>query len=636
MPSNYGDIENMGMFNLSPLLVLILDRDGNILDANEKSVQKLGYSVEELRTKNYFDITNDYYRSTAENCLKRLVADESRLFHAEQKFDSKYGKEIWGEVDAVCFSGESDSQKKILIQIYDNTEYRMAIDELQREEVKYLTLIENSEDAIIRLALDGKVLYANQAATEIYETRYDEFVGMNLNDINRNKDAFAEFKDGMYLAESGYNQHFSEIEIKSNGKTEFFDINLIPEKNQSGEVESILFSARNITSCKMAQMEKMAIEKQYIQTQKLEALGRLAGGVAHDFNNLLTGINGYVSLAKLDLGEDDPVYSVLHEIQGATFRASDLTRQLMVFSKKQVIDPKPINLNALVQSFHKVISKMVGESIHISNNFEAQPWMINADSGQLEQVLVNLVVNSADAMKDGGEIFIETKNVTIVQDSPGNIPEGKYLMLSVTDSGIGMDKEIADHLFEPLYTTKKKGKGTGLGLFTVYGIVKQHHGYIAIESEKGVGTTVKVFIPEFQADEKPNVLFTNDEWPRGKETILIVEDEKLVRSVAKRTLIRLGYNILEATDGADSMELIQNYNGKIDMLLTDVVMPGIGGLKLAGMVGKRFPDMKIIFSSGYSEELIADKEVLKQGMNFLKKPYSPQLLANKVREVFNS
>jgi signal transduction histidine kinase/ActR/RegA family two-component response regulator len=382
------------------------------------------------------------------------------------------------------------------------------------------------------------------------------------------------------------------------------------------------------------------IEQQLQQAQKLEAVGRLAGGISHDFNNILTAILGYSDLTLQRLLEGDPLKRNLLEIRRASERAAALTRQLLAFSRKQVLQPIVLDLNSVVLDLERMLARMIGEDIHLRTTLNHQLGNVKADPGQMEQVIMNLVVNARDAMPDGGKLTIETDNVILDEAYAQrhlSVSPGPYIMLAISDTGTGMPADIQEHLFEPFFTTKEAGKGTGLGLSTVYGIIKQSGGNIWVYSEIGKGTTFKIYLP--RVDEPAEKYTTGGlprEIPRGTETILLVEDSDVVRALAHEVLETSGFRVFEAPDPESAIAICERHTGSIDLLLTDLVMPGMGGTEMSAVLRRVKPRMRVLFMSGYTAEAIVNHGILEGGLNFIQKPFTPDALVLKVREVLDA
>ncbi|HEY5191461.1 MAG TPA: response regulator, partial [Candidatus Deferrimicrobium sp.] len=394
---------------------------------------------------------------------------------------------------------------------------------------------------------------------------------------------------------------------------------------------------QEIAAHKQAEQEKEKLQAELQQAMKMEAVGRLAGGVAHDFNNLLTVITGYSELLLQKIGKESPMHGEVEEIKRAGERAASLTQQLLAFSRKQIIEPKVIHLDHLVAEMHKMLTRLIGEDIALQATTGKSLGSVKVDPGQFQQILMNLVVNSRDAMPGGGTIVIETANVDLDEGYCALHPyvtPGRFVMLAVSDTGQGMSKEVKAHIFEPFFTTKEMGSGTGLGLATTYGAVHQAGGSIEVYSEVGIGTTFKIYLPRVdeEANQQGNDILPTD-LPGGTETVLLVEDEHTVRNLCSRILGGLGYQVMQARSGAEAVVAAAERADRIDLLLTDVVMPGMSGKELATRLVRHHPEMKVLFMSGYTDDAIVHHGVLDEGVSFIGKPYTPSALARKVREV---
>jgi PAS domain S-box-containing protein len=382
------------------------------------------------------------------------------------------------------------------------------------------------------------------------------------------------------------------------------------------------------------------LEEQLRQAQKLESIGRLSGGIAHDFNNMLTAINGYSDLTLRRLGAGDPLRHNIEEIMKAGERSAALTRQLLAFSRQQILLPVVLYLNEIITETMKMLQRLIGEDIELITVLSPDAGPVEVDPGQVTQVIMNLAVNARDAMPHGGKLTIETANVFLAPDYAsqhvGVLP-GAYVMLAISDNGTGMSAKTQQHIFEPFFTTKEVGKGTGLGLSTVYGIVKQSGGNIGVYSEEGIGTTFKIYLPRVVGQAKESKRRDSpDDFPRGTETILLVEDEEMVRSLTRQILEECGYTVLEAQNGVEAISLCEKQDCQIDLLMTDVVMPQMGGRELAERFARVYPWMKILFTSGYTDDAVVRHGVINAETNFIQKPFTPDRLAHKVRKVLDA
>ncbi|MFO7460169.1 MAG: PAS domain S-box protein [Desulfatiglandales bacterium] len=408
---------------------------------------------------------------------------------------------------------------------------------------------------------------------------------------------------------------------------------------EDGRIVKVIGNIIDVTEQKRAEEERLSLQEQLRQSQKVEAIGQLAGGIAHDFNNALTVILGNADMMLMDLNKENPLRGVVREIKKAGERASKLTQQLLAFGRKQILQPEVLNLNEVVLGMEKMLRRVIRENIELETNLAADIGPVEADPGQIEQVILNLAVNARDAMPTGGKLTIETKNVRLDKAyASGHVTmaSGSYVMLAVSDTGTGMTKEVQQKIFEPFFTTKEKGKGTGLGLSTVYGIVRQSQGTVWVYSEPGKGTTFKVYLPRVKKGITSRKDVTGEiKIPSGSETILAVEDDGLVRDVASRFLSSGGYNVLVAENGDEALRICREHQGPIHLLLTDMVMPGLGGKEIAERAKELRPELKVLFMSGYTDHAIVRNGILEEGIAFIQKPFTRQGLAWKVRGVLD-
>ena len=507
---------------------------------------------------------------------------------------------------------------------------KRADETLRLSEASFRLLFENNPLPTWVFDLETlRFMQVNDAAVQNYGYSREEFLGMQITDIRPPEDVadLTEFlkSDPFEGKTPGQWRH----RLKDGA---IIEVEITSHKLEFAGREAALVVAQDIT-------ERRVLERQLRQAQKMEAVGRLAGGVAHDFNNLLMVIKGHTELLLERARADDWHYRKVEQIQKAADRAAGLTRQLLAFSRMQMMQPKVIDINAVVTEMGKMLPRLIGEDIQLSILTDARLGTVKADPNQMEQVVLNLAVNARDAMPDGGKLVIETSNVNLdeayVRLHPP-LEAGNYVMLAVTDTGVGMDAETQAHIFEPFFTTKEKGRGTGLGLATVYGVVKQTGGYIWVYSEPGRGSTFKIYLPRVEELlEAQRPAKAPGDAPQGSETILLAEDERDVREVAREFLTLSGYTVLEAKDGAEAIEVAQRHPGPIHLLVTDMVMPGMGGRELALRLAPVRPDMRVIYMSGYTEYATVRQGELQNDEVLLTKPFTRSILARTVREVLH-
>jgi PAS domain S-box-containing protein len=523
------------------------------------------------------------------------------------------------------------SIKRALSESRLRKERELAVAALRTSEEQYRALFENTPYPMWVFDLDThKLLAVNGAAIAHYGYRREEFLALRIEDLRPPED-IPELERHLATRPSGYRTTGPWRHRKKDGT--------IIQVETSGH--EIPFAGRRAEFVVIDDVtERRRLEEQFRQAQKMEAVGRLAAGVAHDFNNLLTAILGTTDLMIEDVPADHPNREGLLDIRGAAERAAVLTRQLLTFSRQQVVSPRVLRLNELITDLVKLLRRLLGEDVTIATALTPDCGPVKADPGQLEQVIVNLSVNARDAMPNGGRLMLETKNVDLDGDYPTErvtIPAGRYVMLAVTDTGTGMDAKTKARIFEPFFTTKPVGKGTGLGLATVYGVVQQSGGYIWLYTEPGHGTSFKIYLPRVDAVETAAAADASLAGALdGSETVLVAEDEEAVRQIIEKALDAHGYRVLSARDGAEALERASVYAGQIDLLVTDVVMPDMNGRELSRRLVETRPNLRTLYLSGYTDDAILHRGVLQQGVAFLQKPFSLRMLARKVREVIEA
>jgi PAS domain S-box-containing protein len=516
-----------------------------------------------------------------------------------------------------------------------NAALRSVQENLRLSELNFRSLVTNAPYGICRCDATGKILDANPAFLELLGySSTTELVGQHIYDLYGDTDQWFFLADSLRSSEP-FRGLTAEWKRKDGTPTGVRVSGRSVANGREGGVVFELF-AEDIT-------ERRALEQQLRQSQKMEAVGRLAGGIAHDFNNLLMVISGYSEFLLERLGSEPDLRTPAQEIAGAAERASSLTRQLLAFSRKQMLAPKLVNLNSVVTENLKMLTRMIGEDIDLVMLPAESLWPVRADSGQIEQVIMNLAVNARDAMPSGGKLTLETSNVTLDEDYAryhAPLRPGEYVMIAISDTGIGMDSETQSHIFEPFFTTKGP-KGTGLGLSTVYGIIKQSGGYIWVYSEVGKGTTFKIYLPRVAATGETVIVQADGNREAravepGTETILVVEDEANLRYLARQYLEKQGYRVIEAADGAVAMQIAVAHEGVIHLLLTDVIMPGMNGRELAQRISEIRPNVKVLYMSGYTENVVGHNGTLDAGVRLLQKPFNLRDLKSIVREVLDT
>jgi PAS domain S-box-containing protein len=513
-----------------------------------------------------------------------------------------------------------------------NAALRAAQENLRRSEMNFRSLVTNAPYGICRCDSTGKILDANPAFLELLgRATVNEIVGEHIFGLYAENDRWFALADFLRSAEP-----FRGLTAEWKGKDTATTLVRISGRSVTDGRDGIVFElfAEDVT-------ERRALEDQLRQSQKMEAVGRLAGGIAHDFNNLLMVISGYSEFLLERLGAEPQLRGPAQEIASAAERASSLTRQLLAFSRKQMLAPRIVNLNDVATENIKMLTRMIGEDVDLVMVPGANLWPVRADAGQIEQVIMNLAVNARDAMPSGGKLTIETSNVTLDEAYArfhAPLPPGDYVMVAISDTGNGMDNETQSHIFEPFFTTKGT-KGTGLGLSTVYGIVKQSGGYIWVHSEVSRGTTFKIYLPRVastgEAATQVAVPVDYRKVEPGRETILLVEDEPNLRYLARQYLEKQGYRVIEAADGAVAVQIAVAHEGVIHLLLTDVIMPGMNGRELAQRISEIRPNVKILYMSGYTENVIGQNGTLDAGVRLLQKPFNLRDLKSVVREVLD-
>jgi hypothetical protein len=603
--------------------------DGRLLFVNQAYCRFQGKSREQLIGTSFFPTLTEQDREIPMQQFCSLTPADPI-----QAYDSKIllgnGKLVWQQCSVRALFDAAGRITEFQGVIQDITSRKESEEALRLGEERFRAILHSVVDGVIVLDSSGVVTLFNPAAERVFGRAGTQVLNLPFREL-LSSDDWAKYDD--------YLTHLSENPLKvievgavrSSGGS--LPIDLAVSEVVRGGVQMRIVIVRDIS-------ERKQLEDQYRQSQKMEAVGRLAGGIAHDFNNLMQAILGYINLLDRRLTPGDPNHETVEHIQKSLAHASSLTGQLLAFSRKQVLKPKVVALNKIVGEMNHLLQRVLGETIHLEIELaQPVPW-IQADPGQVEQMILNLAINARDAMTQGGTLGIQTANVIFAEPkafSSGHLPPGHYALLRISDTGCGMSSEVQAHLFEPFFTTKETGKGTGLGLSNVYGVVKQTGGDITVTSSVGCGTIFHIYLPRFEArpDEDESTQLTPTTGGGGNETVLLVEDEELVRMMLVEVLKAAGYSVIDARHGDDALALADQFQEPIDLLVTDMTMPGFSGSELARRLGEKRPSMRVLFISGYTDQEAAQWDKLNQPVHYLQKPFHPDAFLTKARQILD-
>ncbi|MBA3657423.1 MAG: PAS domain S-box protein [Gemmatimonadaceae bacterium] len=607
--------------------IVIVDQAMKAIYSSPATARVTGYSPGEMKGRELSAVHPDDIPG-AQETMRSVLASPGIPIRSQLRIRHRDGR--WLDIETVTTNLlDHQAVHGIVVNLRDVSEQKRTHEAVAR----LAAIVESSHDAVIATDLSGKIVSWNPGAERIYGHSESEVLGMRPGFLTAPGDSIDMDAIVRETTTAGITASFESMRVHKDGHRVLVSVGVSPIKDKSGRLIGAAGISRDVT-------EHRRLEDEFRQAQKMEAIGRLAGGIAHDFNNILTAISANAELAMEDLATDHPVREDLAEIRRAGARAAALTRQLLAFSRKQVLKPQTINLNTIVHSVEEMLRRVIGEDVELRPVLLPTLSLVRADPTQLEQVLMNLAVNARDAMPRGGRLTIATSDTEFANDSmrPDDMNAGHYVVLEVTDTGIGMDAKTRARIFEPFFTTKEPGKGTGLGLSTVYGIVRQSGGFITLDSEPDEGTSFKLFFPRVEEIDRPQGMVSG-EHPRiegGSETLLLVEDEAIVRTPLKRALERLGYTVLAASNGVEALAIARTTEQKIDMLVSDVVMPGMGGRELADNMRAMNPSLPVLFMSGHSDEAVASHGALATGAGFMAKPFAIQTMVRRIREVLDA
>ncbi len=617
------------LVELAPIGIFRSTPGGRFVSVNPALASLLGYESPDEMLQ--LDLRRDVYLDGAERDRRVSERETTGMSGFEVRWKRRDGSGVWVRIDSRVIRGDSGALELFEGFVHDIQKRKDAEEALRASVERYRVLFEKNPGSMwVYDAETLAFLAVNDTAIRNYGYSAEEFLSMTIKEIRPAKDV-ARLLETVTAARAGYADTRDWRHRKKDGS--FIDVEIASQPLEFSGRRARLVLAKDVT-------EKKLLEEQFRQAQKMEAVGQLAGGVAHDFNNVLTAILGYGGLLAARLASDPSGREEVEEILRAAERAVALTRQLLAFSRRQVLEPVVLSLNELIRNLEKMLGRLIGEHLSLVTRLDPSLGNVLADAGQIEQVIVNLVVNARDAMPQGGRLTIETANADLDESYAqrhASVRPGRYVLVAVNDTGVGMDTETLAHIFEPFFTTKEKGKGTGLGLSTVYGIVKQSEGNIWVYSELGKGTTFKVYLPRV---DKSLPRSASKTWPAvtagGHETILVVEDEAAIRSLTRRILEKHGYRVLDAPNGGEAEKLVTGNPEKIDVLLTDLVMPDMTGTELATRLCAKRPGLRVVLMSGYTDDAVVRDGPPESERAFLQKPFTPAMLVRKIRDVLSS
>jgi len=622
----------------SPDAITLMDLNLNIVMGNRPALNLYGYeNLQEVIGQSVFDFVAPEDRPRAIEDTRKMLETGS-IETREYKLLRKGGVPFPAEVRASLVLNVEKRPLAFICVSRDITERKRAEEALWASEKRFRELFDEAPVGYHEIDKEGKITRVNRTELDMLGYTPEEMLGRYVYEFVTEEISSQSVK-GKLAGTLSIGAIFERTYLRKDGTTIPVLLGDTLIKDSQGRIIGLRTTIQNITERKQAEGEKATLQEQLRQSQKMEAIGRLAGGVAHDFNNILTVIKGYSQFSLAEIKQEDPLRENIEEIKKSADRAADLTRQLLAFSRRQIMEMKVLDLNDLFRNLDKMLRRIIGEDIELVTILDENLGRVKTDTGQIEQVIMNLSVNARDAMPKGGKLTIETANVDLdgaYACAHVAVKPGPYVMLAVSDTGVGMTPEVKERVFEPFFTTKDIGKGTGLGLSTVYGIVKQSGGNIWVYSEPGKGTTFKIYLPRVDEPlEKLKGEVKKEGLPLGSETVLIVEDDEDVRKFAARVLEKQGYTVLVASQGSDALPLCGEYKKPIHMVLCDVVMPGIAGRELTDHLVSLHPEMKVLYMSGYTENAIVHHGILIEGMNYIQKPFTVEGLVRKLREVLD-
>lgn len=615
-------------FELPLIGIAVFSAEGRWLEVNGKLCSILGYSRDELLELSWQDVTVPEDRHRQMQVYNRILAGECDGYTIQKRYIKRDGSLINIEVSSMCVREPDGRVRYFVAVIEDITERKRAEEALQFTQFA----VEHAAEGMFWVRRDGRFYHANDAGCRLFGYPLEDLLGLTMADVAPSYTAELWERNWQLVRDN--ETLVRETMARTRDGREFPVEAIINRLEFKGEEFAFIFT-RDISEREQAEKERLELEEQLRQAQKMESIGQLAGGVAHDFNNFLSPIIGYADLVLAEMKPQDRHYNELKQILDAAERCSTLTRQLLAFSRKQVLHVRVLDLNEVITGFQKMLRRLIGEDVELVTQLQANLMRVKADPSQLEQVLMNLAVNSRDAMPKGGQLTIETAMVELDElyaRTHNGVAPGTYVMFSVTDTGMGMAPEVVERIFEPFFTTKEHGKGTGLGLATIYGIVQQHGGTIWVYSEPNCGTVFKIYLPAYSDEVTQDPVHASYVNVGGTETVLVVEDEEAVRMLVGNVLGAYGYRVLLAASPAEALAIVENGQEHIDLLLTDVILPQMNGMELFMRLSVQRPGLRVLFMSGYTGNTALTQGIGQGNFDLLQKPFSVQALTLGVRQ----
>lgn len=625
------------IFETAPIGILMADPKGNILRVNDKFAQILNYSPEEFIQLAVSDVTYPADRPEIQR-LSQLVFDgELDSFDVENRYLKKDGNPVWGRVRATAVRDLNGAIRYWIALIEDIAELKKSEQTIWESEERYRTILERIEEGYFEVDLDGNLTFFNNAMCKILGYTAEELENKNKRDYTTAKTDRKIDRIFANILETGRSARVLNYEVVTNDETKKI-LYLSASLMRDADRKAIGFRGivQDVTDQLIAEKQSEHLANQMLHAQKMEAIGTLAGGIAHDFNNLLMGFQGNLSLMLLDVDPKHPHHEFLTNMEQYVKRGSELTRQILGFARGGKYEVKSTDLNELLEKSSEMF-RSTKKEIPIHKKFQKDLWTVEVDRGQIEQVLLNMFVNAWQAMPSGGRLYLETENIVLGKDDIHQhyvLDPGKYVRVSVTDTGIGMNAVTLERIFEPFFTTKEIGRGTGLGLASAYGIIKNHNGTIEVESKIDQGTTFKIYLPISNKDVY-NESTENGKTYKGRETILLVDDEEMIAEAGKRMLEKLGYRVFLAQSGQTALKIYERYRDRISLVILDMILPGMGGSEIFDLLKAMDPSIRVLLSSGYSLKGQAS-QIMKRGCNgFIQKPFNIEQISEKIRDILD-